>query len=308
MRKIGKWSDQFGTEIALRQGIFVQGYSRVTKEVWVWICQMGGSAGQVLWFDGVSRGGTNGESTWREGRELITLGIDTCEARGSVAVRKDGMLVSVQKHESAEDYSSWLLPAVESGMVSAGARLRDIQLLAVACGPGSFTGVRVGLTAVKAWAELFGIKVVGVSRLEVMARQVEDAPGFVAASFDAQRGQVFGGLYWREGKFGWNIVEEEMVIAPAGFVDWVEEQVNAESVQWISLDPKLFADLPGWGGRAAIGERMILSTDALAAGVAELGEERAREGKFTDPLVLDANYVRRSDAEIFWKDPASHGK
>ena len=53
---------------------------------------------------------------------------------------------------------------------------------------------------------------------------------------------------------------------------------------------------------------MILSSDGLAAGAAELGEERAREGKFTDPLLLDANYVRRSDAEIFWKDPASHGK
>jgi hypothetical protein len=53
---------------------------------------------------------------------------------------------------------------------------------------------------------------------------------------------------------------------------------------------------------------MILSADGLAAGVAELGEERARDGKFTDPLRLDANYVRRSDAEIFWKDPVSHGK
>src|SRR6201981_1403355 len=125
------------------------------------------------------------------GRGLITLGIDTCEARGSVAVRKDGALKSVQKHESAEDYSSWLLPAVDRGLAAAGAKLRDIELLAAASGPGSFTGVRVGLTAVKAWAEVFGIKVVGVSRLEVMARQLKDVTGFVAASFDGQRGQLF---------------------------------------------------------------------------------------------------------------------
>lgn len=239
---------------------------------------------------------------------MITLGIDTCEARGSVAVRKDAVLVSVQKHESAEDYSSWLLPAVERGLAAAGAKLRDIKLLAVASGPGSFTGVRVGLTAVKAWAELFGIKVVGVSRLEVMARQVVGGSGFVAASFDAQRGQVFGGLYRRESEGGWSLIDEEMVIAPAGFVEWVKRQAGGETVQWISLDPALFSDLPEWKARAAIGERMILSTDTLAAGVAELGEERARDGKFTDPLMLDANYVRRSDAEIFWKDPASHGK
>ena len=239
---------------------------------------------------------------------MITLGIDTCEARGSIAVRKDAMLVSVQKHESAEDYSSWLLPAVDRGLAAAGAKLPDVQLLAVASGPGSFTGVRVGLTAVKAWAELFGIKVVGVSRLEVMARQVAGASGFVAASFDAQRGQVFGGLYKCEGERGWSLIEEEMVIAPEGFLDWVKRHSGGESVRWISLDPELFVGVPERNKRVADGKGIILSADGLAAGVAELGEEKARLGKFTDPLVLDANYVRRSDAEIFWKDPASHGK
>ena len=239
---------------------------------------------------------------------MITLGIDTCEARGSVAVRRDGALVSLQRHESSEDYSSWLLPAVDRGLRSAGATLRELDLLAAASGPGSFTGVRVGLTAVKAWAELFGIKVVGVSRLEVMARQVEDAPGFVAASFDAQRGQVFGGLYKREENRGWRLIEEEMVIAPEGFVEWVQQHAAGESIQWITLDPALFGEVSGWNERAMRGERMTLSADGLAVGVAELGEERAREGKFTDPLLLDANYVRRSDAEIFWKDPANHGK
>jgi hypothetical protein len=99
-----------------------------------------------------------------------------------------------------------------------------------------------------------------------------------------------------------------MVIAPAGYIDWVSRQVGRETVHWVSLDPVLFSDLPQWKTRAAMGETMVLSTDALAAGVAELGEERAHEGKLTDPLVLDANYVRRSDAEIFWKDPASHAK
>ena len=239
---------------------------------------------------------------------MITLGIDTCDARGSIAVRKDGVLVSVQKHESAEDYSSWLLPAVDRGLAAAGAKLPDVCLLAAASGPGSFTGVRVGLTAVKAWAELFGIKVAGVSRLEVMSRQLADAPGYIAASFDAQRGQVFGGLYWREGKLGWNVIEEDMVIAPDEFVKWVGERVEGATVRWVTLDAALLADVPSWKERASKGETLVRCADGLAAGVAELGEERARAGKFTDPLVLDANYVRRSDAEIFWKDPASHGK
>jgi tRNA threonylcarbamoyladenosine biosynthesis protein TsaB len=239
---------------------------------------------------------------------LITLGIDTCEARGSVAVRKEGNLVSLQKHESSEDYSSWLLPAVERGLRTADANLRELDLLAVASGPGSFTGVRVGLTTVKAWAELFGIRVVGVSRLEVMARQAEDSSGFAAASFDAQRGQVFGGLYKHIEKQSWSLIEQDMVIAPDEFVRWVAQHSGGEAMRWITLDPELIAGTPSWEARAARGERLIRCADGLAAGVAELGEERAREGKFTDPLLLDANYVRRSDAEIFWKDRASHGK
>src|SRR5258708_5042700 len=99
-----------------------------------------------------------------------------------------------------------------------------------------------------------------------------------------------------------------MVVGPEGFAEWVKQHSAGEMVQWISLDPALFDEAPGWKEMAARGEKMMLSADGLAAGVAELGEERAREGKFTDPLLLDANYVRRSDAEIFWKDPASHGK
>jgi tRNA threonylcarbamoyladenosine biosynthesis protein TsaB len=239
---------------------------------------------------------------------LITLGIDTCEGRGSIAVRKDGALVFLQKHDSSEDYSSWLLPAVDRGLRSAGTNLREVGLVSAATGPGSFTGVRVGLTAVKAWAELFGIRVVGVSRLEVMARQAADAAGFVAASYDAQRGQVFGGLYKHDGALGWTLVEQEMVIEPGGFVEWVSEHAHGDTIQWITLDPELFAGAPIWKERAAKGESMIRSADGLAQEVAELGEERALEGKFTDLLLLDANYVRRSDAEIFWKDPASHGK
>lgn len=239
---------------------------------------------------------------------MITLGIDTCEVRGSVAVYREGVVVSLQRHESAEDYSSWLIPAVERGLGQAETSLESLDLLVVATGPGSFTGVRVGLTAVKAWAELYRKRVVGVSRLEVMARLAGNQAGLVAASFDAQRGQVFGGLYRCDGNGGWSLVEEEMVITPDEFVKWVSEHTRGEAVRWIALDPELFAGGPNWSERAAQGESLIRCADGLAAGVAKLGEERASKGEFTDAVSLDANYVRRSDAEIFWKDPTAHGR
>ena len=92
-------------------------------------------------------------------------------------MRKSGAVASLEAHETTEDYSTWLLPAVRRCLLTAGAALEDVGLLAVATGPGSFTGLRVGLTTVKAWSELYGKPVVGVSRLEVMARTAERSVG-----------------------------------------------------------------------------------------------------------------------------------
>jgi tRNA threonylcarbamoyladenosine biosynthesis protein TsaB len=239
---------------------------------------------------------------------LITLGIDTCEARGSVALLKGGTLVSLEAHETTEDYSTWLLPAVRRCLLTAGAALEDVNLLAVATGPGSFTGLRVGLTTVKAWSELYGKPVVGVSRLEVMARTGGAQFGYVAASFDAQRGQVFGGLYKVASPEALDLIEQEMVIGPGEFVKWVSERTGGLAVRWITLDPQIFEGLPEWKEYADRGSTLIHCPSELAAGIAALGEERARQGRLSDALQLDANYVRRSDAEIFWKDPGSHGR
>ena len=81
---------------------------------------------------------------------MIVLAIDTCEARGSVAVLNGDMMLHVVAHASAEEYSSWLLPAVALALQSAKSTLDEVDVFAVASGPGSFTGVRIGLTTVKA--------------------------------------------------------------------------------------------------------------------------------------------------------------
>jgi len=231
-----------------------------------------------------------------------TLAIDTTESRGSVAFLRDGETIALTAHKGSADYSGWLLPAVEEVLERAASRMEDVNLLAVATGPGSFTGLRVGLTTVKAWAEVYGTPVVGVSRLEAMAyrRAGEVASGFLAVFYDAQRGQLFGALYRSDG--GQLVrVEDERVIPPAEFVKWVAEQTGEQPVTWISLDPELLTSLESWGERSAIGDKVVPCVPNLAAAIGRLAEERARCGMFSDPLALDANYVRRSDAEIFWK-------
>src|SRR5580704_19770272 len=129
---------------------------------------------------------------------MISLAIDTSDSRGSVAVRRDAVTVVSHRHESTEDYSSWLLPTVDSALREASVGFRDLNLIAVATGPGSFTGVRVGLTVAKAWGEVYGVPLVGVSRLEAIGRlalPVASGAGWIAAFYDAHRGQIFAALY-----------------------------------------------------------------------------------------------------------------
>jgi len=240
--------------------------------------------------------------------EVITLAIDTSEMRGSVAVRKEGRRAAERRHESREDYSSWLLPAVGACLGDAGVKMAEVELLAVCTGPGSFTGVRVGLTTVKAWAEVHGKKVVGVSRLEAMAGCADAQAPFVAACYDAQRGQMFAAMYRRKDE-RLKRVEEEMVIEANSFLRMTTEVAGRERIAWVTLDPELITGVEGWKARAAIGDSMQRVEGDVADKIGEVGEERARKGQFTDPLELDANYVRRSDAEIFWKGPAAgHGR
>ncbi len=185
--------------------------------------------------------------------------------------------------------------------------MEEVDLLGVSTGPGSFTGVRVGLTTVKAWAEVYGIPVVGVSRLEAMVRYAESYAHVAAACYDAQRGQLFAALYCRT-LAGWERVETEMVIEAPNFLEIASREAGRERIAWLSLDPELITTLPTWQGRELIGDSMHRLEGDLADKIGELAEERASNHQFTEPLELDANYVRRSDAEIFWKGPASHGR
>ena len=240
---------------------------------------------------------------------MVTLAIDTSEARGSVALLREGECVGGESHTDGSDYSEWLIPAVNRVLSEGRAGMEQVELYAVATGPGSFTGVRVGLTTVKAWCEVYGRPVVGVSRLEALlvsgeaggTRQGQDE--LSVAFYDAQRGQVFGAIYRVKGE-GFERIGDEMVIAPEALLELVGRVGGA--AHWVTLDSKLITDLGGWERRVQQGDEMKVCSPQLATAIGRIAEERAKAGRFSDPLGLDANYVRRSDAEIFWKGPAAH--
>jgi len=234
-------------------------------------------------------------------RIVLLLALDTCDARGSVAILRDESVLHTEPHATAEDYSSWLLPAVTRVLATAGLALQDIDLYAVAAGPGSFTGVRVGLTTVKAWSEVYGRPIAAVSRLEAIASESNAASAYVAAFIDARRNQIFAALYRRRAAALLERVDDEMVIAPGEFVDWCTANAGAERIDWVSLDPGCLQQTPQWSSRLALNETIQETSAPLAPRIGQIGYRLARENRCTPSLTLDANYVRRSDAELFAK-------
>jgi tRNA threonylcarbamoyl adenosine modification protein YeaZ/ribosomal-protein-alanine acetyltransferase len=232
---------------------------------------------------------------------VLLIALDTCDSRGSVAVLRNADVLRTMVHESSDDYSSWLLPAVEAVLLAAGITLADLDAYAVASGPGSFTGVRVGLTTVKAWAEVYGGPIAAVSRLEALATQASGDAPYVAAFTDGRRGQVFAAMYRRVGA-ELQRIDEEMVIAPDRFVAWAAETAQTNSIDWISSDPQCLLGTPCWAKHRAAGETMQAVSPILAPLVGRLGHRMALEKRLTDALSLDANYVRRTDAEVRWRD------
>jgi len=236
---------------------------------------------------------------------VLILAIDTCDAHGSVALVEEQIVLSSAQHDRGEDYSTWLLRAIDRVLNAAGRRIADVGIYAAAAGPGSFTGIRIALTTVKAWNEVFGKPIAAVSRLEAFAVQAVGSsegspPEFVAACCDAQRGQLYGALYRRDGS-SHQAVEDARVVIPGELIHWASEVAGDRSIAWVSPDPASLADDPAWQERAARGEVLEQVPRLVAPAIAKIAVQLAAQNRLTDALRLDANYIRRPDAEVKWK-------
>jgi tRNA threonylcarbamoyladenosine biosynthesis protein TsaB len=171
-----------------------------------------------------------------------------------------------------------LFAEIEALLARAKVRLADIGLYAAASGPGSFTGVRIGLAAIKGLAEVAGKPAVGISNLAALAHF--GSARLRAPVIDARRGEVFAALFGTD--------DEELI--PASVLPFREFRalLGDRSVEYISADFD-----PGVSVTAAPME--------LAGMIARLAIQRCLAGESCDPASIEANYVRRSDAEVFWK-------
>jgi tRNA threonylcarbamoyladenosine biosynthesis protein TsaB len=230
---------------------------------------------------------------------VLILSLDTSSPSGSIAVLRDKALIGVISTRGEENYSSRMFRHLEFLLNDLQLALGQFDLFAVSAGPGSFTGLRVGLTAAKGWAEVYKKPVVGVSALEAVAVQSRVTTLIVVPVLDARRGQVYFGFY-RQTNEGLVLDGDEFVVTPEEFAAKLRVEARSFTMTLVTPDAELIPALaPYFDPGLAASEP---ASSVLAPFIGNIGYERMLRGKVSDALTLDANYVRRTDAEMRWKD------
>jgi tRNA threonylcarbamoyladenosine biosynthesis protein TsaB len=220
----------------------------------------------------------------------VILAIDTTHEFGSIALLDDGELLEETLLHAEHGFGAILYDHLSRLLDRNGCRVQDIDCFAAASGPGSFTGVRIGLACVKGLAEAVAKPVVAVSNLQALA-SFGTAP-LRATVLDARRGEIYGAVY--DGDL--NQQAPEIVMK---FPQWLDS-LPSGSIEFISTDFSPFS--AALTGTRFAGAPVIEAPRALAGAIARIAFAKFRQGLAVDPAAVDANYVRRSDAELLWKD------
>jgi tRNA threonylcarbamoyladenosine biosynthesis protein TsaB len=213
----------------------------------------------------------------------LILAVDTTSEHGSLALLRGGELLEEARMHAPAGFSHVLFGEIAALLARHGVTVKDVACFASASGPGSFTGVRVSLACVKGLAEALGRPAVAVSNLEALAR-FGTAP-LRAAVLDARRGELYGAVYDEAGR----AVAEEVVAAPDAWLASLPPGVE----EFVTAGFPLTVEPPA---------RIVIAPNAMAAQIARIAAARLARGEASDPAALDANYVRRADAELMWKD------
>lgn len=216
------------------------------------------------------------------------LSLDTCTRAGSVALLEDGKVVGAQILDVQATHSERLLPAVDRLLADARWTMADLDLLACAKGPGSFTGLRIGVSTAKGMAFATGKPLVGVNSLEAMALGFSYCQTLLCPMIDARKRQVFTALFKPDGRGGFECERPDESVQAADFASSIKEPCL-----FFGDGADLFAEII----RKAKPDALFIPTALCyprAVGIALLGEQIHRQGE----RGLVAHYVRVSDAEL----------
>jgi tRNA threonylcarbamoyladenosine biosynthesis protein TsaB len=196
---------------------------------------------------------------------------------------------------SEQTYSARLLPGIEVLLKSAGLTLGGVDAFAVICGPGSFTGVRIGLTTIKGLADCFSRPVIPITAFEAWVEKFPEQPGIVVPVIDARRGEVYAAAYRRS--------EGEISVLAPGVVETAGVFFSGfpyPDACFIGSGASQYRELivggerPGWS---------VLPGDGfLGRAMTRIAQRKAKSSSFVSAAQLQAYYLRKSDAELNWKE------
>lgn len=228
------------------------------------------------------------------------LALETSTARGGLALLEgdEVRLAAVIRIGGAG--SRRLLPLLDELLRVEGLQMADLHLLVSSLGPGSFTGLRIGLATIKGLALAAGLPVVGASSLATLAHAASPHDGLVAAVLDARKGEVYAALYrFRQGSR--TTLLDETVEPPSRWAARVAAAAAGEPVLWLGTGARLYGEL--LLGESPPGSWLhgpeFDSPDP--AHLALLGRARALAGGPADLAALEPNYLRPSEAELHRK-------
>jgi tRNA threonylcarbamoyladenosine biosynthesis protein TsaB len=223
---------------------------------------------------------------------MLLLVTNTSGKQGSVALARAGErdpreveVIEVAPLEGGA-FSAQLVPQIAALLSRHRFSKADLDAFIVVSGPGSFTGLRVGLAAIKALAEILKKPIVPASLLEVVA-VASLAQGKVTAALDAGRGDVYCGAYEITGDTV--LVLREQLLTKAEFL-------------FAARESTIITPDPNWAATVREARLKVIAVDAPSAEtITRLGWKKLQAGETVSPEQLEANYMRRSDAEMFVK-------
>lgn len=233
---------------------------------------------------------------------MVILALDTTTRAGSVTLMRDDTLLDLFVGAAERTHATRLPGDLTDRLALHGLSLPDVDLFAVAIGPGSFTGLRIGIATVQGLAFAGNRPVAGVSALDALAESARleavvagrDRPTVVAAWMDAQRGEVYAALY-RTTADGCETLDPPRVGTPAEVLDaWSGLVTDAEPV-FIGEGAVVYGDVVR---RICASAVTIDPTPPLTPAIATLAGQQAAAGLVGPPHAVKPLYVRRPDAEL----------
>ncbi|HWR72941.1 MAG TPA: tRNA (adenosine(37)-N6)-threonylcarbamoyltransferase complex dimerization subunit type 1 TsaB [Nitrospirota bacterium] len=226
---------------------------------------------------------------------MIILGIETATRTGSVAVVNDSGVIAEYTLNIELTHSERLMSTVDRVLSDTGIKVADLNGFAVSIGPGSFTGLRIGLAAVKGLALATNKPVTAVSTLKGLAWNLPYSRYPVCPLLDARKKEVYAAIY-RFGENGLVQEMEESVLSLGELAGRVKERTI-----FTGEGSHLFQD----GIRSLFGERAVFAPASAmapsAASIAGIGMMQLNDGDRADPDSLTPQYIRRPEAEVAWE-------